>query len=189
MMAHFPLARICNPPLNQSIPGLFFILLTLSCIKPSQQKNEITRVELARSGAWSDFGAAMSIDTSLNYKYYDGNSKKNFIGKINARFWDSINSRFQQIKFKKLPISDNKHIADANYFELIIHWNNGSRRITRVRDIIPNSVLNTIIWLNDSYKNVKLHQVNYPIKFETTYQDPPPKPKIDQVKFPPPVKR
>jgi len=125
----------------------------------------------------------------LNYKYFDGNSKKNFIGKINTRFWDSINRRFERIKFKEIPVSDdNNIIKDATYFELIIHWKDSSRRITRVRDIKPDSVVLAFIWLNDSYKNIKLHQISRPIKFETTFQNPPPQPKIDQIKFPPPIK-
>jgi hypothetical protein len=167
---------------------LSFLLLLLSCKRPTQT-NEITKIELARSGAWSDFGAAVGIDSSLNYRYYDGNSKKNFVGKISAGLWDSINKRFEQIKFKKIPTADNKNIADATYFELIIYWKDSSRRITRVQDLKTDSVVNTFIWLNDSYKNVKLHQVNRPLKFETTFQNPPSKPKIDQVKFPPPIKQ
>ena len=164
----------------------------LSCTKPKTHINEITKVELARSGAWSDYGAAISVDSSLNYKYCDNNAKRHyFAGKVGEDFWDTLNRKFERIKFKSLPATDNKLIQDANYFELIIYWKDSSRRITRARDIKIDSVVNTLIWLNDSYKNVKLHQVNHSIKFETTYQDPlfPPKPKIDQVKFPPPVKQ
>jgi hypothetical protein len=168
---------------------LTFILL-LSCTKPHRQNNEITKIELASSGGWN-FGTAIGIDSSLNYKYYDGNSKKNFVGKISAKLWDSINTRSAQIEFKKIPAYDHKNIADATYFELIIYWKDSSRRITRVRDIKTDSVADAFAWIKDSYKRVKLHQVNYPIKFETTYQDPifPPKPKIDQVRFPPPIKQ
>jgi hypothetical protein len=168
---------------------LLCILVLFSCKKRFQQANEITKIELARSGAWSDFGAAVSIDTSLNYKYYSGNSKKNFVGKINTRFWDLINRRFEQIKFKSIAPTDNKNIADANYFELIIYWRDSSKRIIRVKDIKPDSVISAFVWLNDSYKKVRLHQVNYSLKFETTFQIPPPGPQIDRVKFPPPIKR
>ncbi|WP_295676787.1 hypothetical protein [uncultured Mucilaginibacter sp.] len=169
---------------------LLFIPFLFSCKKHFHQTNEIIKVELARSGAWSDYGGAIGVDSSLNYKCYDGNTKRNFIGKINASFWDSINRRFEQIKFKEIPVFDNKNIADATYFELIIYWKDSSKRITRVRDIKPDSVVNAFRWLNDSYKKVMLHQVNYSIKFETTFQDPlPPQPKIDQVKFPPPIKQ
>jgi len=165
-------------------------MLFLSCIKPKQHKNEIIKVELARSGAWSDHGAAISVDSSLNYRYCDNNVKHGyFVGKVKERFWDTLNRKFEKIKYKSLPITDNKNIADINYFELIIHWKNGKKRVIRAWDIPTDSVLSIFKWLNDSYKNVKLHQVNYPIKFETIFQNPPPKPKIDQVKFPPPIKQ
>src|ERR1700741_4221927 len=174
----------------KNIVVLLSVLLFLSCKTPPHQNNEITKMELASSGGWN-FGTAIGIDSSLNYKYYDGNSKKSFVGKISAKLWDSINKKFEQIKFKKLPASDHKNIADATYFELIIYWKDSSRRITRVRNIKTDSVVNTFIWINESYKSVKLHEVNYTIKFETTYQYPifPPKPKIDQIRFPPPIKQ
>ena len=167
---------------------LSFLLsvLLLSCTKPKQIVNEITKVELARSGAWSDYGAAMSIDSTLNYKYYDANIKHcYYVGKVTEAFWDTVNQKFERIKYKTLPITDNKQIEDANYFELIIHWNKGKRRIIRVRDIKTDSVLDVHLWLNDSYKYFKLHQINTPIKFETTYQNAPSRPKIDRIYFPP----
>src|SRR5271165_6301475 len=102
------------------VPTLSLLFL-LSCKNPPHQNNEITKVELARSGAWSDNGAAISIDSSLSYKYYDGNVKQgNFIGKTSEKFWDTLNRKFEQIKFKSIPATDNKHIWDANYFELIV---------------------------------------------------------------------
>ncbi|HAL83082.1 MAG TPA: hypothetical protein DCO83_13325 [Mucilaginibacter sp.] len=169
---------------------LLCFALFLSCTKSSHPTNEITKVELARSGAWSDYGAAISINSSLNYSYCNNNVKHGyFTGKVSEGFWDTLNRKFEKIKYKSLPVTDNKLIQDGNYFELIIHWKNGKKRITRVRDIKSDSVLDVLLWLNDSYKTAKLHQVNYPIKFETTYQNPPPKPIIDQLYFPPPIKQ
>lgn len=101
---------------------LCFVLLLLSCTKPKQHKNEIIKVELARSGAWSDYGGTISIDTSLNYKYYGdyGNIKQGyFTGKISGKFWDTLNRKLEQIRYKKLPASDNANVVDVNYFELI----------------------------------------------------------------------
>lgn len=171
--------------------GFLLMSFFISCIKPVQPNNEITKVELARSGAWSDYGAAISVDSSLSYKYCDNNQKQHyFVGKVDEKFWDTLNRKLEEVKFRSLPATDNKHIEDAEYYELIIHWKNKKRRLTRVWDFPQqDSVLNVIKWLNDSYKRAKLHQVNYPIKFETTYQNPPIQPKIDQVKFPPPIKR
>jgi len=172
--------------------GWFLVMLFfISCTKPVKTNNDITKVELARSGAWSDYGAAISIDSSLSYKYCDNNTKQRyFAGTIDDKFWDTLNRKLEGIKFKSLPVTDNKLIEDAEYYELIIYWKNGKRRIKRVWDFPQqDSVLNVIKWLNDSYKKAKLHHVNYPIKFETTYQNRPIQPKIDQIEFPPPIKQ
>ena len=169
---------------------LFSIMSITACNKPAQRNNEITKVELARSGAWSDNGATISIDTSLNYKYFGdyGNVKQGyFIGKVNNKFWDTLNEKFEQIKFRTIDTNDNTNVADVNYFEVIIHWKNQKRRIIRIRPRENDPVINTFVWLNDSYKNVKLHPVRKPIKFETIYHRPLPRLNIDQVEFPPPI--
>ena len=72
-------------------------MLLLACTKPKQIVNEITKVELARSGAWSDYGAAISIDSTLNYKYYDANIKHcYYVGKVTGAFWDTVNQKFER---------------------------------------------------------------------------------------------
>jgi hypothetical protein len=169
---------------------LCFVLL-LSCTKPNPHINEITKVELARSGAWSDYGATISIDTSLNYRYYGdyGNIKQGFFtGKISEKFWDTLNQKFEQIRYKKLPVSDNAHVADVNYFELIIHWKNGKRRIQRAWGYPPDSVLSVIKWIDTSYQKVKLHQAKDTIRFEGTYHRPM-QHLFDSIRFPPPIKQ
>ncbi|MDB5112754.1 MAG: hypothetical protein JWR67_3868 [Mucilaginibacter sp.] len=167
---------------------LIFIMLSISCKKATRHNNEIIKVELARSGAWSDFGASMSIDTSLNYKYFGdyGNVKQGyFIGKVTHKFWDTLNQKFEQIKFKTIDTNDNTNVADANYFEVIIHWKNEKRRIIRVRPRENDSIINVFLWLNDSFKYIKLHPIKNHIKFETTLHI---KTAIsDSVKFPPPT--
>ncbi|HEY4324307.1 MAG TPA: hypothetical protein VGN20_09980 [Mucilaginibacter sp.] len=144
---------------------LLFVILLIACNRPLKRNNEITKVELARSGAWSDFGAAISIDSSLNYKYYNGNTRKYFTGKITEGFWDTLNIKLEKIKYKIVDTTDNSNIVDANYFELIIHWKNHRRRIVRAHGLQPDSTLNFMLWLNDGCKNVKVHRVNYPIQF------------------------
>lgn len=169
---------------------LLFSLLLISCKNSEHRINEITKVELARSGAWSDFGAAISIDTSLNYTYYgkyDNIEKGYFTGKISQGLWDTLNQKFEQLQYKKLkPIIDSENVVDVNYFELIIHWKNEKLRIIRVRPRETDSLMNVILWLNNSYKQIKLRQVKSPFKFETTFQNPPPTPIIGHTKFLPP---
>ena len=111
-----------------------------------------------------------------------------FIGKVNRKFWDTLNQKFAHIKFKALPVSDNISSVDINYFELIIYWKGGKQRILRAWDGRSDSTLNAIKWLDTSYKAVLLRQVESPIKFETTYHNLP-KPTINQVHFPPPIKQ
>ncbi len=171
------------------ITVLIIIILSASCKKVTHPNNEITKVELARSGAWSDFGATISIDSSLNYKYFGGYGKVKqgyFAGRVSSKFWDTLNQKFEEIKFKTIDTNDNSHVADVNYFEVIVHWRGHRKRIIRIRPRENDSIINVFLWLNDSYRNVKLHAVNNPLSFETTYHTPLPKPTIDQVKFPPP---
>lgn len=149
---------------------LLFIMLSLSCDKPISRNSEITKVELARSGAWSDFGAAIIIDSALNYKYCDDNIKEgNFSGKIGKRFWDTLTRKLEAGNFKTVDSTTNMTAMDAEYYELIIHWKNKKRRILRTGHG-QDPILKTCKWLNNSYKNVKLHQLNTPIKFESEFQ-------------------
>jgi hypothetical protein len=174
------------------ITSIFLIISILACNKPTQRNNEITKVELARSGAWSDYGAAISVDSTLSYKYFDGNIKHGkgyFTGRVGRKFWDTLNQKFERIKFKTVDTNDNSNVVDVNYFEVIVYWENKKKRIIRASSRENDSVINVILWLNNSYKKVKLHLSSDPIKFETTYQNPPPKPIIDRIKFPPPIKR
>jgi hypothetical protein len=170
---------------------LLSALLLLSCKKSPKQNNEIIRVELARSGAWSDFGATISVDTSLNYKYFGdyGNVKQGyFVGLVNGKFWDSLTRKLEHVKYKTIPVSDNAHVVDVNYFELIIHWKNGKRRISRAWVYPPDSVLNVIKWLDTSYQKVKLHQIKDAIHFESNYHQPM-RHLLNRVRFPPPIKQ
>jgi hypothetical protein len=170
---------------------LLCLLFLLSCKKPNLQTNEITKVELARSGAWSDFGATISVDSSLAYKYFGDYGKVKqgyFIGRVSRRFWDTLNQKLEEINFKTINSSDNLSVADVNYFEVIVYFKNQKRRIIRVNPREKDAVINAFMWLNDSYKNIKLYQFKNAIKFETTYHELP-KPSLKQIKFPPPTKQ
>jgi len=162
-------------------------MASFSCNEPHRH-NEITKIELTRTGAWADIGAIIKIDTSLNYDYwgrYDTVKEGYFTGRISQGFWDTLNYKFDQLKYKTLDTTDNSNVQDANYFELIIHWEKGRRRIIRVDTGGNYPLIKTLKWLNDSYKNVQLKRATNPIKFETTYLQT--LIKIDQVKFPPPI--
>jgi len=113
-----------NRDMKNLIP-LVCILLLLSCgSKPHKPNNEIIRVELARCCAWFDSGATISIDSSLNYKYYGdySNVKRGyFTGKISSTYWDTLKRKLENANFKTIPPNSKLVMLDAGYFEFIIY--------------------------------------------------------------------
>lgn len=196
----FVLHRFCNfkcrtlsvqtdPKSMRNVTAIFLVVLFAACNKPVQTHSEINKVELARSGAWSDHGAAISVDSLLNYRYYDGNTKKFYVGRISPAFWDTLTQKFEKIKFKTLSTDTVMGVMDAEYFELIIYWKNGKKRTVKLASYSNSLIDQTFLWLNFSYKNVKFHQCDSLIKFGTTFQISAHLPSIDQIKFPPPIKK
>jgi hypothetical protein len=137
--------------------------------------NEITKVEFARSGP---HGAAsvIIIDSSLMYKYYSGRGPTRshyYNGKISMPFWDTLNK-----KFKAIETSDGSLIGVDTSFELIIHWKGNTKRIYRsYPSRVYGSLSEFLQSVDNSYKNVKLNEVNDPFKFENDLHFWPPKPK------------
>jgi len=137
-------------------------------------------------GAWSDPGACMSVDSSLTYKYYgqlNDTTRHYYTGKTSPEFWDTLNQKFDLIKYKTVLPTTDMNVSDVHYFEIIVHWKNKKRRIVRV-GLGTDTVLTVMRWLNNSHYKMSLRQSKTPIKFETTFQNPPPGPKIDSVNFP-----
>ncbi len=177
----------------------WLIFSCISCSKPVKPNNEITKVELARVIAIANRGTVLDIDTSLNYtfcKFYTyhkepgKNQSTYYKGKIGAPFWDTLNRRLEEIKYRTLDTTDKAGIIDGEYYELIVHWKNGRKRITRCIPFEHDSLLSLLDWLENSYKSASLKQTKIGFKFETGSQNPaPPHPKVDQIKFPPPIKR
>jgi len=171
-------------------PIAFLLLILLSGCKTYVPKfNKITKVELARSGAWSDYGATISIDSVLNYKYFGdyANVKQGyFIGKFDVRFWDTLNHKLEAANFRIADTATNMNVKDARYYELIIQWESGKKRLLRLSDMKADSILSLCRWIDTTYKRVKLKRVDQPFKFETVFHSPLPKPSFNNVKFPPP---
>jgi len=173
------------------ILGLIITTILFSCSKP-RRHNEITKIELAKSGAWSDPGAAIIIDSALTYKYYgvlkSGTpfEKRNYyIGKVSEEFWDTLNRKLEKLKFKDLSGIDSEQVADVPYLEFIIHWKNAKTRIIKQYSPGKDSIINMLTWLDTSYKKIKLKKVNVAFNFETILQEP--LPSLKQIKFPPPI--
>jgi len=183
----------------KSIPwracGILIVsVLLFSCNKPRGQ-TEIKSVELAKIVAISNSGTALHVDSSLNCIFYlfygnPGSGKPMYYqGKVTPAFWDTLNSKFEKIKYKTLDTTDKAWGIDGESYELIIHWKNGMKKITRFIPSQADSLISVLNWLNSSYKTIELKQRKAPFKFETTYQNPPPiNYKFDSVKFPPPEK-
>ncbi len=175
---------------------MLLIIFLIGC-KPAHRNNEITKIELATLWGWGDFEQAVSINASLTYNYYgNGFNKKEslkrgyFKAHITERFWDILNSKFEEIKYKTLPDSGNNYIDDGSTFELIIHWKNKRKRIVGFYGLQNDSVRNALVWLNETYKNIPLTEIKRPFKFETTLQNPPPEPPIPaNFRFLPPTKK
>jgi hypothetical protein len=79
-----------------------------------------------------------------------------FTGKVTRQFWDTLNQKFEEIKFKTAAPYSKLVLSDADYFELIIYWRNGKRKITRYWDGGQEPVIAVFNWLDSSYKNIRL---------------------------------
>lgn len=166
-------------------------VLFIACFRsPPVKKNEINKIVLARSGAWSFLGDAVSIDSSLKLIYFgklNGSNQKYYAGKTTQGFWDTLNIKLERIKYKSLPDTIISRTEDAIWLELIVYTKKNKKHFIRVDDHLSDSIVNICKWVNSHVKNIKLTRLDKPVSFETTLQNPPQIPKLDQVKFPPPV--
>ncbi|WP_426670024.1 hypothetical protein ACPPVU_02020 [Mucilaginibacter sp. McL0603] len=172
----------------KSIIFLSILLLFIGCNKPVHRNNKITKIEFARSGAWADFGASISIDSGLNYKYwgdYKSAKQKYFVGKISKGFWDTLNIKLEGIKFKTVTLGTDRGCMDCEYYELIVHWENRTKRILRNDSQPEDSVMSVFKWLDRSHNILKLREVKDSIKFEDRTHFVL-KQSIKSIKFPPP---
>jgi len=179
-----------NPKLLTVI--IWFALFIVACHNPKRRVNEISKIDIATGGYLGDCPSiAISIDSSLTYKYYGGSfSDKQgyYTGKVTQAFWDSLNIKLEQIKFKRLDTNFTVPM-DAPETELKIHFNSQTRHIQTGLFGLPASIANVFRWLINSYHQVKLYPSKDKLQFETEAQREPPKPSIKVVKFPQPVKR
>jgi hypothetical protein len=168
---------------------IFLSAIVLIGCNRSKHESDIVKLQLIRSGSWNDFGAAIAIDSALNYVYYSRNLKQGyFAGKISPALWDSLEQKLSENKFRTLksdPFA--RTTADGQYYNIIVYWKDGRTQIdyNALRQL-PKSVTGTFRWLNDSYKKVRLHRLSHPVKFEATFQNLPPL-SSDSANFIPPL--
>jgi len=178
---------------NLYVLGLITFTILSSCNKP-RRHNGITKIELAFSDGWGGFGTAVKVDSSLTYNFYgkyDSLKRGDFVGKISEGFWDTLNCKFEQLKYKSLDTTYhliNTNISDLSYFELIIYWNGGRKKIIGIPDG-HDSLMLALIGLHEKYKHIPLKKSNISVKFDVTYQYPPSYSKSGKVKFLPPLNK
>ncbi len=172
--------------------GLVFAFMVFSCSK-THQTSEITQIELSKINSlnWVDV-TAVSIDSSLSVKYHGLGHRplpSNYQGAISQDLWDSLTQELEDLKFKTLDSAD-KDIRqiDGYFYSLTIHWKGGKRRIWRGEELnVLYTVFEQLLTIN---KTIKLVPMNQPFSYDNIETGPMrslrPKPKIDQVKFPPP---
>jgi hypothetical protein len=174
---------------NNYLPVILLLSLCISCSRPVQRQNEIDKIELMRVGAWSDPGAVITVDKLLTYNYYgelnNNNDKQElYTGQISTAFWDTLNKKLERIKYKTVRESDISHVVDVPVFELVVHWKNKKKRILRSWDLEMDSVVNTLAWINNTYKNIKLKRSTDTIKARL-FRNKFPHVDVPQIKFPP----
>ncbi len=130
---------------------------------------------------------AIEIDSSLNYNF-EGNEYTdklgNFHGIASEAFWDSLNIKFESIKFEKLDTLY-EHSADDLSTEIIVCYVDKRKHIIGQSSSLPPELLKIYDWLILSEKRMDLKPI-----FQTSIQDqklpPPPKPLVNELKVTPP---
>src|ERR1700761_2753086 len=106
---------------------LSLIIIIIACDRPTHRENEISKIELATSSCLGPCAiTAVSIDSSLNFKFYGGShaSKKGYYsGKISPKMWDSITTKLEIANYKTLHLN---YVSpgDDQTLELIVHYKN-----------------------------------------------------------------
>jgi hypothetical protein len=170
--------------------------MLIGCHNPLRRKDQINRIEIATGGCLHGCPViGLRIDSALKLIYYGGYKAKlqgYYSGFVTQGFWDTLNVKIKQINYKKLDTVNDLGL-DGQDAEVIFYWNKQKRHIFKSIYEDPDSISHVLIWITDSYKHFQLQKSNDTPKFETTYQfmrpPSPPKPKLDQVTFPPPKKR
>ena len=180
----------------KSLSFILIILLVISlcgCNKHRTNKNEINKIEIATGGCLRGCPViGLIIDSALNYSYYGGEKAKlrgYFHGEITPELWDSLNLKLKKINFKE--INSEELGLDGENAEVIFYWGNNKKHLFKSIYGNHDSVSNVLIWIINSYKHIRLNKSSEQIRFNTTYQfmkAPMPRPKLDNVKFPPPGK-
>lgn len=165
---------------------LIFISIFFSCKNQEKRKNEITKIYIATGLCYGHCPVqTVEIDSSLTVKYHGKEYAKHkgfYIGKITPEVWDSINARFEKIKYKELD-SVYDHSVDDPPVYLKISYNNQVKKIRAQSASLPDEVGKTYHWVITIAENAKLKSTNDTLDFENDnfkfmYPPLPPPPKM-----------
>lgn len=157
------------------------LFLFFSCETPNEtvKKNDIYRIVYAQGGCYDECPAeAFSVDSSLA-THYRGVENVNHIGSfeghINLEIWDEINAKCKRTKYHVLDSIENWWI-DAQMHEIFIYDNSETKHIVYNSDVAdaPDTLAAFTVWLRNIVLNSGLKPSSDSVKFETSYQFPPP---------------
>jgi hypothetical protein len=108
----------------QHILILVLVIATVACTNTKHRNNQISRIEIATGECYRHCPQiAVSIDSSLTFKYYGGKNAKvkgYYTGDISSQLWDTLNIKLEAIQYKKLSFQGG--LLDDQGIELIIHY-------------------------------------------------------------------
>jgi hypothetical protein len=175
------------------LPLLFILLLLTSCHKTCAKKDFITKIEVAKGGCLRGCPiTAISIDSTLTYNYFGGYKAKlqgYYTGKVTQGYWDTLNAKLKQVDFKKID-SDARYLPlDGEPGEVICYVGSSKKHffISIYEDDTTDYKSQLFREIAYSYNHVSLYKMKDSSKFDVIFQHIiPPRPKLDQIKFPPP---
>jgi hypothetical protein len=162
---------------------LFVTMFGCNANKESHRQNTINRIVFATNGC---FGTCpiqtIDIDSSLNFKYHGiqhVDNKGFYLGKITKGFWDTLNIKFENIKYRQLDTSY-EHTVDDLSTELYVYHNKNKVKYIRGQSIsLPDNVREVYYWLLISIKHLKFQKTTDSLVFPIHV------PRIEHITFPP----
>ena len=150
---------------------LFILTLFYGCVKKNGRQNENTRVVFATGGCNGVCPIQVIDNLTVRYlgvKYCDRTGF--FIGNISSKFWDTLNLKFEKIKFKQLD-SSYQHSYDDLSTEIYIYYDDKVKHLKGQSERLPYSLMSVYSWLPTEIKQIKLKPIKESLKFPTRIEN------------------
>ena len=167
---------------------LLLTTLFIACHPVKPNKSEISKVELATTGSGRVPRRAISVDSSLKFKFYTDTVSSTglapsypryYEGRISKALWDSLQVKLADIKYKQMASvhPEDFQVNDAYGVELILYSNGTHKRI--IRTLKSTSVTHfdhLVEWMiklpeGAIIKETNVHQLMDTLHFGTTWQN------------------